>query len=280
MFAFAAALLALLCSYSYAQCSLSTVRGTWAYQSRSTVMMTLPGVATPVPVPAVSMGIEKINYQGRFTVRGTISLGGQVQATNATGSIQVNPDCTGTDTYTAGGLQGADRLVILENGNEMRMMPATFPLGPIAGVAYLRRLSWGDAQCTGDMVRGVYAGTTEGYFVVPGISQPLPVAGMPVVTFQYGGIGNGNSTASMAGSPADFTFSQLVMAVESDCTATLKWSATSKQAPGQTFAGTMKYIVLNNGNELFGMETDAGSFGLPIILNLKRISLVPLASNQ
>jgi len=79
----------------------------------------------------------------------------------------------------------------------------------------------------------------------------------------------------MAGSIFNFTFSSLSMTVNPDCTATLKWSAVSKQAPGQTFTGDMKFVVLNWGNQLIGLET-SDSMGLPIdLLDLKRISVLP-----
>ena len=89
-----------LCSVCFAQCSLNTVRGTWGYYSQGTLMMNLPGGSGPVPVPYAGLGLEKIDNQGQFTVQGSLNAGGQVQAVNFTGSIQVNPDCTSTDTYT------------------------------------------------------------------------------------------------------------------------------------------------------------------------------------
>ena len=61
----------------------------------------------------------------------------------------------------------------------------------------------------------------------------------------------------------------------------MKYSGTSKQFPGQTFTGAVKYIVLNYGNELIGMDTEANT-GLPgvVLDNLKRISLAPLVTGR
>ena len=61
----------------------------------------------------------------------------------------------------------------------------------------------------------------------------------------------------------------------------MKYTGTSKQFPGQTFTGTVKYIVLNYGNELIGMDTEANT-GLPAVVldNLKRISMVPIVPDQ
>ncbi len=281
----AAALLLPLCSYAFPECSLNTVRGTWAYQGRGTVMMNLPGSSTPVPVPFTGLGIGKIDYQGRYTFHATTSAGGQVQDVDVAGSIQVNPDCTATNTYTSGSVQGADRLIILDGGNEMRSMPTKFPLGPFAGMFYFRRVAWGEAQCGGYMVRGVYAGPREGTQMMPvsGQSQPVPVpfSAIHTATFQYRGTGTAASTASLGGTIADFEFPATSIAVNPDCTATMKYTGTSAQFPGQTFTGTVKYIVLNYGNELIGMDTEANT-GLPAVVldNLKRISMTPMVPNR
>ena len=279
-FVCAAALLLPLCSSSFAECSLATVHGAWGFQGHGTAMMNVPGSSTPVPVPFASLGTMNISYQGSYTGHGTISVGGQVQDVDLSGSIQVNPDCTATDTYTVGSLPGADRLIILDSGNEMRMLPTKHPLGPVAEMAYLRRIAWGEPQCTRDMVRGAYAETAEGTLMmpVPGQSQPVPAPSsvITVDTFQYGGTGTAVSTASFGGAILDFQFPKMSMEVNPDCTATLKWSGVSKQLPGQKVVGTVKYIVLNFGNELIGLETE-NSGGLPIMLtNAKRISMMPL----
>ncbi len=286
-FAGAAALLLPLCSSCFAQgrCSSSTVRGTWAYQGHGTVMLNVPGSSSPAPVPFAALGMGKIDYQGRYTFHATISVGGQVQDVDFSGSMQVNPDCTATATYTSGSLQGADRLVILDNGNEMRSMPTTFPLGPSAGMFYLRRVAWGEARCGGYMVSGVYAGPREGSQMapVPGQSQPVPVpfSAIHTATFKHGGTGMAASTASLGGAIVDFEFPAVSIAVNPDCTATMKYTGVSKQFPGQTFTGTVKYIVLNYGNELIGLDTEANT-GLPAVVldNLKRISMVPLVPNR
>jgi len=283
----AAALLIALGGSGFAQwrCSSSTVRGTWAYQGRGTVMMLNPGSASPVPVPLTGLGSGKIDSDGHYTIRATISAGGQIQEVEFSGSIQVNPDCTATAKYTLGSTEGTDRLIILEGGNEMYAMPTSFPLGPFAGVFSLRRVAWGEARCGSYMVRGVYAGPREGtqMMAVPGQSQPtaVPFSAIHTATFQSGGTGSGESTASLGGNIVDFDFSGLSMVVNPDCTARMKYTATSKQFPGQTFTGAIKYVVLDNGNELIGMDTEANP-GLPAVVldNLKRISMTPRVSER
>jgi hypothetical protein len=280
-----AAVLLPLCSSCFAQlpCSSDTVRGTWAYQGHGTVMMNLPDSSGPAPVPFAALGIEKIDYQGRYTVHATISVGGKVEDLDYSGSIQVKPDCTATDTYTSGSVQGADRLVILDNGTEMRSMPTTFPLGPFAGTFDFRRVSWGEAQCDGNMIHGVYAGPRDGTQMMPVAGQPVPVpfSAIHTATFRHDGTGTAESTASLGGTIVDFEFPKVTIAVNADCTATMNYTGISKQFPGQTFTGSVKYVVLNSGNELIGMDTEANT-GLPAVVldNLNRIFMTPAAPDR
>jgi hypothetical protein len=245
-------------------------------------MMNISGSSSPVPVPITGLGIAKIDYQGRYKVRATMSTGGQLQDVDFSGSIQVKPDCTATATYTSGSAQGADRLIILDGGNEMQSMPTTFPLGPFAGMIHFRRVAWGEeAQCTGNMVRGSYVGPREGtqMVAVPGQAQavPVPFSAIHTAAFQNNGTGTATSTASLGGAIVDFEFSSISIAVNPDCTAIMKYSGVSKQFPGMTLTGSVKYIVVNYGNELIGMDTEANT-GLPgvVLDNLKRISMVPV----
>lgn len=282
----AAAMLLPLCSSSFGQlqCSLSTVRGTWTYQGRGTVMMmSTPGSSGPLPVPVAGLGIAKIGDQGNYSLHATLSVGGQVQDVDYSGSISVNPDCTATATYKSGAYQGTDRLVILDYGNTMNAMPVQFPLGPFSGVFYLRRLAWHEARCTAAMVRGLYGGPREGTQMIPAAdTSPLtavPFSAIHTATFDGRGAGKAASTASLGGAIVDFEMPTLSIAVNPDCTATMTYIATSTQFPGLTFTGAVRYIVLNNGNELIGMDTEA-SPGLPgvVLDNLKRISMAPVVS--
>jgi hypothetical protein len=118
---------------------------------------------------------------------------------------------------------------------------------------------------------------------VPGQSQPVPIpfSAIHTATFQNGGTGTAASTASLGGSIVDFEFPQISVSVNSDCTATMQYTGVSKQFPGQTFTGTVRYVVLNYGNELIGMDTAANT-GLPAVVldNLKRISIMPIIPNR
>jgi len=273
-----------LCGACFAQCSQDMVRGTWGYYSQGTLLVTVPGSAAPTPVPVVGLGIQKIDYQGQFTVQSTLNAGGQVQSGTFSGSIQVNPDCTATDTYSIPGVpgKGTDRLLILGNGTEMRLMPMVGALGPMTALAYYRRISWGDPQCTSDMVHGVYGGTADGLFLmaVAGQSQPvaMPYSGILAMTFPYTGKGTGAATTSIPGTFLDWSFPEAVVAVNADCTGTIKWKAAPKGSP-QVGSGSDNIIVLSNGDELWSLQTQNYA-GVPIIIEkYRRISTLPVAPN-
>jgi len=285
----AAALLLPLCSASFAQgrCSLDTVRGTWGWQSHGTAMISDPGSPAPKPVPYASLGIMEVDFQGRYTAHATISVGGQIQEVDFPGFVLVNADCTATDMYTIGPAEGMDRLVILGNGDEIEGMPVKHPLGPVAGTFRFRRITQGNRKprCTAHMVRGVYAGLREGTQMMPIPGQaglvPVPFSAIHTGTIRNDGTDTAASAASMGGVIANFEFPSVSIAVNPDCTATMTYTGVSTQFPGQMFTGAVKYIVLNQGDELIGMDIEANP-GLPgvVLDNLKRISMAPVVPGQ
>jgi hypothetical protein len=252
-----------------AQCSSNTARGTWAFQNSGSVMMPAAGSPVPVPVPFVSQGLMRVGPGGGFALHATISVGGQVQDVDLTGTIQVNADCTGTAVDSIG---GATQLVIV-GSDEMLMVSTKHPLGPATDMARFRRVARGEPRCTNATVRGVYRGSAEGLFMVsfPGQPQPVPMPFSGIFSMAFDGDGGGSATATalMGGTLADVTFSDLSMTVNRDCTATLKYSGVVKQLPGQLFSGTLRYIVLDHGDGLIGMEIES-SVGLPIELESHR----------
>lgn len=265
-FAITVALLLAISSPAFALCTPHLVRGAWAFQNQGSVMMPAPGYPMPVPVPFASLGIMDIDAQGSFALRATISVGGQVQDIETSGTLEVNHDCTLTATDALGGTaQG----MILNEGREMRMMATAFPLGPSTNMAYFRRIARGGPRCSNATVRGVYRGTGVGTFMVPVPGQPQPVpmpfSGMFTSVFDGEGGGDVTATSSLAGTIADVTFSDVSMIVNRDCTATLRYTGVVAQLPGQVFSGTLKYIVLDHGDQLIGMEVES-NIGLPIEL--------------
>jgi hypothetical protein len=262
-----AALLVPLCSSAFAECSLNTVRGIWGVQVQGTA------IVQGTPVPFASLGVATFDHQGRYLMPGKISVAGQIHTFAVPGSIQVNPDCTGTDTYA----EGTDRFVILDNGNEMHWMPTKHSLGPVAGRAIFRRIAhsqW-NAPCTTDMLRGLYGGTAQGTVMIvpPGQEQRMPVPYSGIITgrFQPGAAPTVTSTASLAGNIVDFEFPTFSYRVNPDCTAIGEWTAVSKDMP--PVSGTTMWVVLDGGKELLGLETSNTAGPGVVIQNLKRISI-------
>jgi hypothetical protein len=274
-------LLSLLSYGCFAQCSLDTVRGTWGYYGRGTLMMKGANTPDPAPVPFLGLGIQRIDAQGQYTLEGTLNVGGQIQPAAGGGSIQVNPDCTATDTYALPGIPGTggDRLVILDNGKEMRLMGTTGVLGPAVSMAYYRRISSGEPHCTSEMVHGVYMGTQDGIFLTaaPGQSQPvsLPYSGIWAIAYQWDGSGTGAATTTVPGTILDWSFPEMPITVKSDCTASMTWKAIPKGS-SRVSTGSESVLVLNDGDELWVLQTQnsaSGSFAIGIY---KRISMLPV----
>jgi hypothetical protein len=77
-------------------CSSSTTVGKY--------LVVCNGYLTPAPnaplSPAKVLSVASSNFAGEITGTGTVSIGGQLVAQQVTGTEKVNPDCTGTVTYT------------------------------------------------------------------------------------------------------------------------------------------------------------------------------------
>jgi len=280
------------CSACFSQCTQNTLRGTWALYTQGVIMMTPPGSTQAAPALGAQLLTIKVDYQGRFTGSGFMSLNGQTASGSLGGVFQVNPDCTATDTFWINSItgmppfpgQGFERLVILNNGTEMRGQVTQGVLGAPVGVDYYRRISWGDAQCTSDMVRGLYAFSYEGAVVMtpPGETQPQAVPTSIVGTswVDYQNRMTGGMTNSMGGAMMDFNFVNSSGSVNADCTGISTWSivpkGTTQALPGQGIDHT---VVLNGGDEIISITTQ-GVMGGPVLIGkMKRISLTPTGTS-
>jgi hypothetical protein len=82
-----------------------------------------PGPNAPL-TPAKVLSVASSNFAGEHNAIGTASIGGQVVTQQVTGIAKVNPDCTGSVTYTQtiNGQKGPSlsfTFVISENGNRI-----------------------------------------------------------------------------------------------------------------------------------------------------------------
>ena len=78
------------------QCSTRTTAG--RYLVRCDGYLT-PGPSMP-QVPAKTLATATADRDGTFTGSGTVSLGGAIVTQTVRGTEQINPDCTGTITYS------------------------------------------------------------------------------------------------------------------------------------------------------------------------------------
>jgi hypothetical protein len=95
-------------------CSNATLSGTYAHRAS--------GFETAPPAlagPLVGVGTDIFDGNGRVTTTATLSVNGNIFPLTATGTYNVNPDCTGTYTVQGGG--GITRLtfVIIDSGSEI-----------------------------------------------------------------------------------------------------------------------------------------------------------------
>ncbi len=261
----------------FAECTQSTVRGTWAYYGPATIFSpSFPPGSEPTQVLFAAVAIANVDFQGNFTGPLTVNIGGKVFSGMWGGSITVNPDCTAVLKHHVVGLAGeaTGRAWILDGNREMVGMGLQGEIGKATGLSHFRRVSRGDPGCTGQMVRGVYAVTYEGNFFVPSPGQAQPTARpfsmIGAVTFDHGGAGSGAATISLAGNITETVFPEVSITVNEDCTATAKWK------DAKNGSGTDRMIVLDNGDEIISMPAQNSS-GLPMMLGtLKRVSMTPV----
>ena len=94
-----------------ARCGLHTVQGSYGFYYTSGV----PGS----PSYGIGVGVVTFDGTGKATSTETVSLSGQILSATSSVAYTVNPDCTGTITWTYpdfGGLVVQGKLVITDNG--------------------------------------------------------------------------------------------------------------------------------------------------------------------
>jgi len=78
-------------------CTAAKIKGTYGFFQQGSIV----GIA-PIPVPAADVGIFHADGNGNLTGSEVVNVGGQVFSDTFTdGTYVVNPDCTGTATWTA-----------------------------------------------------------------------------------------------------------------------------------------------------------------------------------
>ena len=115
-----------------------------------------------------------------------------------------------------------------------------------------------------------------------GQSQPVPapVSSIGAVAIDYAGKLTGAATVSVSGNMQDLVFPSGTVTVNADCTGTARWKAAPKGSnQAMPVEEVQKIVVLNNGDEIIGLQTQ-NPLGVPIAISrFKRISPVPVTPN-
>lgn len=78
-------------------CTVAKIRGTYGFSQLGSIVG-----AAPIPIPAADVGIFHADGKGGLSGSEVVNVGGQIFSDTFTdGEYVVNPDCTGTATWTA-----------------------------------------------------------------------------------------------------------------------------------------------------------------------------------
>jgi hypothetical protein len=104
-------------------CTPALIAGTWGYTETGWLILPAPTGA----IPYASVGRLVIDPNGNVSGARTASAAGTLLKGTITGSITVNPDCTGTLTQTiteqtGTSTPGTKSVVFLNNGTEANML--------------------------------------------------------------------------------------------------------------------------------------------------------------
>jgi hypothetical protein len=104
-------------------CSASTIKGTYGFALDGLVSGSFHGDAQKIAefFPLAAAGTFSFDGHGNASRAFTVSFGGQISPASDSGPYTVNPDCTGSATFTDGNWNFA----IAENGSQINAINAT-----------------------------------------------------------------------------------------------------------------------------------------------------------
>lgn len=247
-------------------------------------MMMLPGTAQYVPVPVADLSIVTIDSKGAVSAPGYMVVGGAAQwYPQMPGTITVNTDCTGEIAWKD--LEGetvmASELIIHDGGDEINsILIEGGPLGAPTVKGQWKRISrmpnlYHQGVCQPGCVVGTYVARQSGVNMVDGVGA-IPATLLGRVSIDYNGTIEMSGTAMVAGNRMSFTLENGMWEEgELACTG---WITGSIMAGGTIYTGELEgwIVVLEGGNELWGIATDDPS-GNPVALGImKRVSRLPM----
>ena len=261
-------------------CSQQTVVGTYALAYEGTVINSTQG-----PVPAAGLFLITISREGKVAAHGYMAVGEDITPfgiegeSEISGEMIVNSDCTGTVDWEDGKI---DELIILGGGNEISsIMISGGPLGAPIVTGKWKRISrihdinhplmgWGSR------VIGTYVVQQSGYNFDPDLGFFVPGGWLGNMAIYHDNTIECRGIAMVGGTQMPFTFANGVWGDgELKCTVT---GGGDIMAYGVQYAGHVEdwLIVLDGGNELWGIALSEPG-GSPVsLMTAKRVSLRPI----
>jgi hypothetical protein len=97
-------------------CSVATLNGNYGF--KNTGFTTPSHSVTGTEIPVAVLGLDMFDGAGNISVtNGTLAVKGKIFTGGTTsGTYTVNPDCTGSITYTAGVAAGETQNMVIVNG--------------------------------------------------------------------------------------------------------------------------------------------------------------------
>ena len=265
------------------RCTQQNVVGTYVLAYEGTLLTTLED-STQVPVPTAGLSIVMIDWPGTVSAHGYMAVGDNITQfgiepndPEMSGEIIVNSDCTGIVDW---GDDMVGELIIQNGGSEISsIMISGGPLGSPIVTGRWKRISR-IPDIKHPLVRrwsfvgigGTYVLHQSGVNIIPGIG-PAPGALLGLTSINDNGTLGFRGTAMVAGTYMPFTLVD-GMWEEGELACTVR-------ATGGIMAGGVQYfgevedwiVVLDGGNELWGIALSEPSGSPVTLLTAKRVSL-------
>ena len=226
-----------------ATCSNASLSGTYGLLHGGTAVTGLP-----------TRSLAQFTFDSTtatFTSVTTASHNGVIATESVPGTYAVASNCTGKGTWELGTMKAKFSFVVTSTGF---FLATQFPSATQEGVA----VKQGSPTCTNAGVEGSFGFQATGVFVA-GAPVTGPVAFIGELKLSVNASGDGVISGHVAGSEDGmlFTFAEEPVtgsySVDTDCRG--RATITPKGRPEMHF----KFVVVNGGNEMLAIETDANT---------------------
>ena len=235
-------------------CSNGSLRGSYGFQIKGTIV----GLG---PIG----GVARITFDGErsFTQTDNVTVNGIPNVPPnrpASGTYDVNADCTGTQTLNSGGRVTHTNFVIAKNGKEVFDVvtdPGLVITGVGKGISSVDDNEGDDSStfvCSLRTIKGSYAISTTGSIVFAG---PVgAVADVGKIVFDGNGEASQTTAVSLNGAinPSRSSISGSYV-VDPDCTGDI---SLILPGPTGTITSTSRFVIVRNGEELLTINTGVG----------------------